>query len=158
MLSRMKIIIFEFFVLINYFSFIISISGILDMEHRKNLVQANAHNSTINQYFAFSHRFRTFRVFALNFCMFLCDAWFYLLGRSTYWRLKRWPSDFEFVNFIYLNYSIFCCLENNYYDYDHDCLWFLNESNKYCIMFIYIIKIYFCMLCVRFFAWLKYNK
>ena len=37
----MKIIIFEFFVLIKYFLFIISILGILDLAHRKNLVQAN---------------------------------------------------------------------------------------------------------------------
>ena len=36
----MKIIIFEFFVLIKYFIFIISILGILDLAHRKNLVQA----------------------------------------------------------------------------------------------------------------------
>ena len=37
---RMKIIIFEFFVLIKHFLFIISILGILDLAHRKNFVQA----------------------------------------------------------------------------------------------------------------------
>ena len=37
----MKIIIFEFLVLIKYFLFIISILGILVLAHRKNLVQAN---------------------------------------------------------------------------------------------------------------------
>ena len=37
---RMKIIIFEFLVLIKYFSFIISILGILVQAHQKNLVQA----------------------------------------------------------------------------------------------------------------------
>ena len=40
---RMKIISFEFFVLIKYFYFIISILLILDQAHRKNLVQANVH-------------------------------------------------------------------------------------------------------------------
>ena len=39
----MKIIIFEFLVLIKYFLFIISILGILVLAHRKNLVQANVH-------------------------------------------------------------------------------------------------------------------
>ena len=37
----MKIIIFEFFVLIKYLLFIISILGILDLAHRKKLVQAS---------------------------------------------------------------------------------------------------------------------
>ena len=41
----MKIIIFEFLVLIKYFLFIISILGILVQAHRKNLVQANSHAS-----------------------------------------------------------------------------------------------------------------
>ena len=39
----MKIIIFDILVLIKYFLFIISISGILDLAHRKNLVQANVY-------------------------------------------------------------------------------------------------------------------
>ena len=39
-LPRMKIIIFEFLVLIKYFLFIISILGILVLAHRKNLIQA----------------------------------------------------------------------------------------------------------------------
>ena len=38
----MKIIIFEFFVLIKYFLFFISILGILELAHRKKLVQASA--------------------------------------------------------------------------------------------------------------------
>ena len=40
---RMKIIIFEFLVLIKYFLFIISILGILVLAHRKKLVQAIVH-------------------------------------------------------------------------------------------------------------------
>ena len=39
----MKIIIFEFFVLIEYFLFIISILGILDLAHRKKILQAIVH-------------------------------------------------------------------------------------------------------------------
>ena len=41
----MKIIIFEFLVLIKYFLFIISILGILVQAHRKNLVQANVYTT-----------------------------------------------------------------------------------------------------------------
>ena len=44
----MKIIIFEFFVLIKYFLFIISILGILVLAHQKNLVQANVHVCNVN--------------------------------------------------------------------------------------------------------------
>ena len=40
---RMKMIIFEFLVLIKYFLFITSILGILVQAHQKNLVQANVH-------------------------------------------------------------------------------------------------------------------
>ena len=40
----MKIIIFEFLVLIKYFLFVISILGILVLAHRKILVQANAYS------------------------------------------------------------------------------------------------------------------
>ena len=45
---RMKIIIFEFLVLIKYFLFIISILGILVQAHRKNLVQANVQCTMYN--------------------------------------------------------------------------------------------------------------
>ena len=43
MSPRMKIVIFEFLVLIKYFLFIIYILGTLVLAHRKNFVQANVH-------------------------------------------------------------------------------------------------------------------
>ena len=46
--ARMKIIIFEFLVLIKYSLFIISILGILVLAHRTNLVQANVYTLTSN--------------------------------------------------------------------------------------------------------------
>ena len=43
--SAQEKIIFEFFDLIKYFLLIISILGILDLAHRKNLVQANVQDA-----------------------------------------------------------------------------------------------------------------
>ena len=48
----MKIIIFEFLGLIKYFLFIISILGILVQAHRKNLVQAIVHCTTMYIYYS----------------------------------------------------------------------------------------------------------